>query len=117
MEEVEVRLREMQEELSNYKSLVDSVGWKNLMVVAEDQNKLRMPSILSKVPNLLEITEKEFEKGEVSGITLFMQLPGIVIEGITAKIDQLEEELGYDDAERTTDADGSGRELFEPATP
>ena len=121
MEEAVVRLREMQEELSNFKNLLDSVGWKRLMEVADGQLETRMPSVLEKVDNLLMVTGKEFEKGEMAGINLFMQLPGIAVESLTADIDTLEKELDYGDGSRTSGDPGDGDRdtgsLYEPAAP
>lgn len=111
MEEVEVRLREAQEALVNFSSLIDSLGWKRLMEIADGQMKLRMPSVLGKTENLLELPGKEYEKGEIAGIELFTRLPEIAIEGLKQDINELEEKLGYVEGERTdsgTDDDGDG---------
>ena len=50
--------------------------------------------------DLQSVLTNEYEKGEIAGIRLFMQLPGIAIEQITADIEKVERELGYDRAER-----------------
>ena len=112
MEDVEVRLREAQEVLSNYAGLVESLGWKQLMTVADGQLTNRLPSILAKTENFLELPGKEYEKGEVSGINLFMKLPEVVIEGLRAEIKHLEEQLGYDEAERTDGSDDTSGDDF-----
>ncbi|UCE50136.1 MAG: hypothetical protein JSW47_08235 [Phycisphaerales bacterium] len=115
MEDREALLREMQEEYSNFKMLIDNVGWDRLMIVAEKQIENRMPSALDKTESLLSILTNEYEKGEIAGIRLFMQLPGIAIEQIKADIEKIERELGYERAERTSDGtDGDGAD-FEPA--
>jgi hypothetical protein len=109
VENLEARLRELQEEFSNCKALVDHVGWKELMQTADEQVKLRIPSALGKVDNLFEVTAKEFEKGEISGIELFKALPSIRMEALEQDIMAIEKELEYDTAERTTSTeDGSG---------
>ena len=101
MDEVEVRLREAQEALSNFRSLVESVGWQKMKQIADGQLKLRMPSAIGKMESLLEVPKKEFEKGEIAGIDLFMRLPEIAIEGLINDINELEEKLGYVEGERT----------------
>lgn len=117
MEDQEVRLRELQEELSNQRSLLENVGWRELMQTAQEQLKLRLPTVLSKTDNLLETLGKEFEKGEIAGIELFCSLPGVRMVSLEEDIDKLEKELGYDDGERTTDDTDSGAGAFEPAVP
>lgn len=107
VEDREARLREMREELSNFKALIENIGWKKLMVVADGQLKTRLPSILEKNENLLTITGKEFEKGEMAGITLFTQLPGIAIEGLQTEIEALEEQIENESGTRKPD-NGSG---------
>lgn len=115
----EDRLRALQEEYSKLRDLTENFGWKDMELLADEQVKLRLPSVLARTDNLLEITKKEYEKGEVSGIQLFVQLPGIRMEAIKIEMAQLEEELGHDRAERTEDGDGSDGDSdggdFQPA--
>jgi hypothetical protein len=111
----EVRLRGLQEESSNLKALIDNLGWKELEKIADEQVKLRIPSALGKLENVLEVTKVEFEKGEIAGIQLFVQLPGMRIEAVAEEIAGLEEELGYDDAERSAGPDDGNGDHFEPA--
>lgn len=122
MEDQEVRLQELQAEYNSINDLLSSGGWKELMEIAEDQLKLRMPGVLSKLENILELPAQEFEKGEISGIELFCALPGIRREALEQDIQLIEEELNYGREERTTtdrderdsrDPDGA----FEPPSP
>lgn len=106
MESREVRLRALQEEVSGIKSLLEHSGWKWLDNVAAQQIENRMPRLLQKMENLLSITEVEYEKGEVSGIYLFRQLPGITIESLEQEIRELEENIEND--YRSGTASGSG---------
>lgn len=122
-EEKEAALRVLQEELSNQKMLLENIGWKELMSVAQEQLQLRLPTVLKKTDNLLSVLPQEFEKGVISGIELFCALPGIRAEAIKDDIIKLEEELGYGPGERTergTDgsrSDGDAGGNFEPAVP
>ena len=117
MEDLEVRLRALQEERSNLKSLLEHPGWKWLDSLAEQQITNRMPSILTRTESLLEVTGSEFDKGEIAGIQLFRQIAGITIQSLEEEIEQLEKDLSYDDGERTgVDGDGDATDgEFEPA--
>ena len=106
--EQEEKLRGLQEERSNLTMLVDTVGWQALMSTAKDQVELRMPGVLTKLDNILTLTDQEFEKGAISGIHLFMQLPEIRIAVLDDEIEKIEVELGYADGERTDSGDESG---------
>lgn len=119
MEDVEARLRALQEEQSNLKALIDNLGWKRLMEIADGQLKNRMPSILEKTENFLELPGKEYEKGEMAGINLFTRLPGIAIEGLEQDIKQLEGQIDATGRDRSTD-DGStdgGDDTFDGDAP
>jgi len=123
VEEQEARLQVMSEELHNLQRLEDHPGWKMILEYAEGQVGNRIPTALGKLETLLDITGQEYEKGEIAGIQLFVQIPGIVQRDLEEKIYELEKELGYDGAEqtgRTDDGSGSGNGgeggtgLFEP---
>ncbi len=123
MEEVEVRLRELQEGLTNLKSLIDHAGWKRLVEIADGQIENRMPSVFTRLDSLLEVTGSEFDKGEISGIKLFQALPSNYINDLEESISKMEEELEFDDDERERPDEGrtdSGADSgtdggFEPA--
>ncbi len=125
MDDQEARLRGLQEELSNVNSLVDHVGWKELMVFAQEQVALRVPGVLGKMESLFDFPSQEFEKGEIAGIQLFCNLPAVRKESLEQDIGSIEEELDYDSSERTTSGDGDASEVsggtedggaFEPPT-
>ena len=101
MEDQEVRLRELQEECSNYRELQEHIGWVKLMEIAEGQVELRLPAVLDKLDNLLEATGQEYEKGVIQGIKLFSQLPGIQIESLEQDINLAEKELENEPGDRT----------------
>ena len=124
MEELEVHLRQLQEELSNLLSLREHPGYKDLMEVAQGQIDNRFPSVLKPLDSLLEITKREHELGEMSGIKLFTLMTDARITSLEEDISKIEEELGYDDAERTghsasgdSGSDEGDRGDFEPSTP
>ncbi len=125
MEDREAQLRVLQEELSSVEALLESHGWSELTLIAQEQLQLRLPGVLKKLENFLEMPGQEFEKGAIAGIELFCSLPGIRCESLRDDIAKIEEELGYDEHERTSTRDsrdsgsgsGSGRdtgEEFEP---
>ena len=79
--------RELQEELSRLKALVTTAGWKYLEKIAAAQVEHRRNSYeLRPLSSLDETLAQEYQKGEVSGIRLFVQLPSL-------RISALEEEL------------------------
>ena len=120
MEDLEAHLRELQEELSNVKSLVDHIGWNGLMVFAKEQVALRTPGVLGRMESLLLLSGQEFDKGEISGIHLFCNLPEVRVESLEQDIVAIEEELGYDREERTSSGGDGDTEVsggaFEPPT-
>ncbi len=88
VEEVkEPALRELQEELSNLKSLQQHFGYKYLMELAEAQEKSRTGQILlTPLKTMDEVLAQEYMKGEVSGIMLFRNL-------VTVRVEDLEEQI------------------------
>lgn len=119
MEEAE-ELRELQEALSNYESLVASAGWKRLMRIAAGQLSQREILLHKPIENLLEILKQEFEKGESAGIKLFTKLPEVQIEVLTQDIEELNRRVQEDErrikpeSDGDTDSDGAG---FQPSAP
>ena len=123
MEDLEVHLRELQEELSNVKLLVSHAGWEELMTFAQEQIALRTPGVLKRMENLFELSGQEFDKGEISGIHLFCNLPAVRVESLEQDIISIEEELGYGTGEGTSSGDERDSEIsrgaegeFEPPT-
>lgn len=108
MEDLEAHLRELQEELSNVRTLIDHVGWNELMTFAQEQVKLRTPGVLGRMNSLFDIVGQEFDKGEISGIHLFCNLPAVRVESLEQDILGIEEELGYDRDSETSGGDGGG---------
>ena len=108
MVEAEERLRGLQEELSGVENLLQVPGWDELMKIAQGQLQLRLPAVLTKTENVLEIVGKEFDKGVISGIELFCSLPAIRAEALKQDIAKAEEELGYGPGERRDDSGDDG---------
>lgn len=98
----EVRLRELQEEWSDFKSLLEHPGWKYLDEIAKTQITNRYPSALGRLDNFLDLPGQEFDKGEISGIELFRRIPSVRVESLEEDIQNLEEQLQYDRNERTS---------------
>jgi hypothetical protein len=73
--------------------LVEHVGWKRLMEIADGQIATRMPVVMKPLTNLLEVGTQEFEKGEASGIKRFCGLPEFRISELKGEIDRLNEEM------------------------
>ncbi len=109
-EEQEVRVRELLEELSGVEALVENAGWKQLMLIAQQQLQLRLPGVLRKLDSMDDIPGQEFEKGVVAGIELFCALPGVRVEALKVDIAQLDEEIEDAGGETRIEGgdDGSG---------
>jgi len=110
VEKEEERLRGLQEELSGIENLLQVPGWAELMEIAQGQLQLRLPAVLTKTENILEIVGKEFDKGVISGIELFCSLPAIRAEALKQDIATVEKELGYAAGERTNDGGNDGED-------
>lgn len=67
--------------LSDYKELVETKGWKRLVEIAKAQRFNREQSIiLTPLQSMDEAFGQEYKKGEISGIALFMNIPGIEVK-------------------------------------
>ena len=108
MANLEAHLRGLQEELSNVKALIDHIGWSELMEFAKEQVALRTPGVLGRMDTLFELSGQEFDKGEISGIHLFCNLPAVRVESLEQDILGIEEELGYDRSEHTDNGNNGG---------
>lgn len=69
-------------------ALLKSQGWARLSSIAEAQVKTRTAGVLAprKLGNEFE---QEFQKGEISGIRLFMQLPSISVEDFDRQLTEM----------------------------
>lgn len=85
------------EVLSDLRDLVKCRGWARLNSLAQAQVKTRTASVLGPGGG----DEKEFQKGEIAGINLFMNLPGVAIENLRR---QIEEQESHDETAAPDDA-------------
>ena len=118
MEEVEVRHRQLSEELGRLELLVEAHGWIRLMEIADGQILNRMPAVMTPLVDLFKVGEQEFEKGEINGIKLFCELPHKRIADLKATLDEMEKEDDY--REPSPVAGGESRDAgddFEPPAP
>ena len=92
-------------ERSLFRDLTNSPGWKALMEIAEGQRIVRSNKIILTPCSMDRVSEQEFEKGEVAGILLFINMPETAIEGLSEEIDEWKVKLNIDeekeDATRT----------------
>lgn len=80
---------EIQELILSWMNFVRDEKWQILMKLAEEQiasrkNNLRLPVKLE------GIFEQEFAKGEMAGISLFCELPEIIITNLKASLENNE---------------------------
>ena len=83
------QLEDLQEQLFKWKALVKSAGWQLLEEYAKAQVNHRVGSILrAPTREVVDVINREYERGECSGINLFQEMPQI-------EIARLEEEIRY----------------------
>jgi len=81
------------------KELVATPGWKFLMEIAEAQRMVRSNKILLTPRAADEMTIQEFEKGEVAGVLLFMNMPATAIEALSDEIEEWKKVLNLNEEE------------------
>lgn len=96
MEEV-VEEASQEEVLADLRDLVKSRGWARLSSIAKAQIATRNTNVLKPLKGD-GIYEQEFQKGEIAGIQLFMQLPDISIESLRQQLEEESANETQDDA-------------------
>lgn len=76
-----------------FQELLSHQAWDQLVEVAEAQIKQRENIILGPAPDADSMLKIEYMKGELQGIRLFLQLPGIIIEQSDVTVKQNEGEV------------------------
>jgi hypothetical protein len=103
-EEGQPEVRELQEELSRLNSLKAHAGYVYLMEIAQAQLETRKQAVfLTPLKKMDEVLEQEYQKGEISGIALFMQMVDVRIQQLSDEINEtLKEAKDNEDFERQT---------------
>ena len=109
-QELEEIIRALQEEASNFKSLLKHPGWTQLKVYVEQQIETRKRMALDHrvgLNDLGDVFRQEYAKGEMAGIELFAAFPEARLSDVEDQLTPLFEELenerwdsGGDDNER-----------------
>lgn len=81
---MEEKVEDPKEVLSDLQDLVKSRGWVRLSNLAEAQKATRTANCLAPGGG----DEKEFQKGEIAGIALFMKLPEMAMESLRQQIEE-----------------------------
>lgn len=76
-------------ELEEWQSLVNHPKWKELKDIAEQQKAIRVAAVLGGLDN---IREEDKQRGECMGISLVLDSPYIIIEGLQVEVDNLNKE-------------------------
>ena len=73
--------------VSDLRHLLRSPGWARLLKMAEAQCDTRSKNVLAPLEGKSPY-DLEFQKGEIAGIRLFMQLPEIALENLKEQLDE-----------------------------
>lgn len=93
-QKAEIRLRELQEELSDWKSLLEQRAVKRWLELAREQMENRKQAVfLNPLESLDNSLRQEFQKGEISGIYLFSRIPEIQVAALESDIEKYEEAI------------------------
>ena len=79
--------------LQEFRELLKFAGWGRLVKYAQGQVELRQGDINSAAGTMDGLVEREFKKGEMSGILLFTKFPEFVIESFEENLKELQEAL------------------------
>ena len=100
-EETGPTLEGLRELLSEWKTLVESKGWKRLAALGEVQRNARLgPIVRQSTQELVDVFKREYGLGEIAGIDLFLSIPSTEIDRLTEEIENLEpleEEINEDE--------------------
>lgn len=89
----EDEVRELQEQRSSLKNLIEHPGYKWLMKLAESQRLARTGEILlNPLKTMDEVLEQEYKKGEVHGIMLFETIAESHVLSLEEEINRLLED-------------------------
>lgn len=110
-QEVADTLREAQEELSSFRQLVNSNGFKRFVAYLEQQMEVRKQNVfLNALPGLDAVFEQEYAKGEIAGLHHARNFVEIHLSALSENIKAYEKELGYaEDSEVPSDGNPGGR--------
>lgn len=104
MDGAEPQLRELQEELSELRSLQRTRGYARLMFIAEEQVKARTSNvILNALKCMDDVLEQEYKKGEIAGIQLIMEMTNTHILALESEIESKLNEVKENDSSETLD--------------
>ncbi len=99
-DETEQSLEELQRDQHALQELIEGRGWEVLMNIAEGQKRNRTNRVMLTTVNADYTVEAEqFEKGEVSGITLFQTMPDVALEGLEEDIKVAQAKIVMDEEE------------------
>lgn len=100
MEEKDPSLTELQEQLSSWRALVKTAGWSTLERYAKAQKDHRLgPLIRGRSEQIIDLVNREYDRGEIAGIEFFMNIPSIEIARLEEEIDKLAKLEENDDAD------------------
>lgn len=92
------------EALRDLQELLESRGWKILERIGREQAQNRVSEVLQPTPGLGSVLEREFIKGEISGINLVLTTPVVLVKDLEAGLTVEEKVENGDGGEREADS-------------
>ena len=92
-EEVEMSEEDKREILHGFRNLVKSQAWGHLEKLGIEQCALRLNRVgVNPLKSFDDALMENYEKGERSGIALFLHIPATIIEQFEEELKELEDE-------------------------
>jgi hypothetical protein len=92
-EELEVEAREVADQISIWRSLIESPGWKRFEETVSGQMSAHRARLNTPLESLDKVPEQEFMKGELSRAGLLLGLPETQLEILKAQAEHLQKEM------------------------
>lgn len=82
----------LQEERREWETLINSPAWERLKKIAEGQINTREKEIIYGPPMKVEdVPAREYMRGELGGIALFLRIPEVEVENLNIDIEKEQE--------------------------
>lgn len=79
--------------MREFQELIKSPGWAQLVDYAEKQMNARRINVEGPSGGLDGCITQEYEKGEIAGIRLFLNIPAVAMEQFTEQLEELKKEM------------------------
>jgi hypothetical protein len=92
------RLQELSEALNQFRKLIETPGWAELVKVARAQAQARRNQVIgSPLLKMDDVLAQQWNLGEASGIETIVALPHTIIADFSEQRDEIQQRLGEND--------------------